>query len=138
MVQSRLPSMGRYYETSFIFCTRKKGSTMHKAISHIKGNPTSLSIQMAELPLIFISTVMYYNIRKKFQSVHRFKTLTIFVDSALGRCIVFTKYVTKFTALLVRQIQILARNSGASKQEKNPKQIQIQIQIHGILHIWIQ
>ena len=134
MVQSRLPSMGRCYETSFIFCTKKKGNTVHKAIIHIKGNPTSGSIQMEELPLIFISTVMYYNVRKKFQSVHRFKTLTIFVDSTLGRCIVFTKYVTKFTAILVRQIQILARNYGASKQEKNPRRIQI----HGILHVWIQ
>lgn len=84
------------------FALKKKGSKVHKAISHIKGNPTSGSIQMEELPLICISTVMYYNVRKKFQSVHRFKTLTIFVDSALGRCIVFTKYVTKFTAILVR------------------------------------
>jgi len=27
------------------------------------------------------------------------KFVTIFADSALGRCIVFTKYVTKFTAM---------------------------------------
>jgi hypothetical protein len=64
--------MGRYYETSFIFCTKKKGRKVHKAISNIKGNPTSGSIQMEELPLICISNVMYYNARRPPFSVNIF------------------------------------------------------------------